>query len=223
MLKSVRAKLFLTICIVIVIIILFFVVVSSAIIEKYYYYIKYKNSLNLYNYVNSNLDEEIDSDFEENIDKICLQNHQDIIIEKEDEILYSSRENFLKNFEEFTLVKSNVKYSIFNQSDILYSDGNVNIRLMQDKKHGISFMMLYAKLNSGTSVYIRTSTEAINETTGITTQFLSVVAVVTIILGGIVILIITERFTKPIEKLDKIARNIAKLNFSEKYELLRNR
>ena len=32
--------------------------------------------------------------------------------------------------------------------------------------------------------------------------------------------IVTERFTRPVEKLNKIARNIAKLDFSENYELL---
>ena len=51
-------------------------------------------------------------------------------------------------------------------------------------------------------------------------RFLVIVGMVTILVGGIAIWIITEKFTKPIEKLDKIARNIAKLDFSEEYELL---
>ena len=51
-------------------------------------------------------------------------------------------------------------------------------------------------------------------------RFLGMVGGITILLGGIAVWIITEIFTRPIEKLDKIARNIAKLDFSEKYELL---
>ena len=50
-------------------------------------------------------------------------------------------------------------------------------------------------------------------------RFLGMVGGITILLGGIAVWIITEIFTRPIEKLDKIARNIAKLDFSEKYEL----
>ncbi|MCI8309257.1 MAG: GHKL domain-containing protein [Clostridia bacterium] len=220
MLKSVKTKLFLTICIVIVIIILFFVVINSTIIEKSYYYEKQNDSLNAYNYINENLNEDIDNNLEDIIDKMCLQNNYDIVIEKDGDVVYSSRENFLENFEEFTEVKSIVKYSIFNQSDILYSNGNVNIRIMQDKKHGMSFMMLYAKIDSGNNIYVRTSISSISEATQVSNKFLNIVAVITIIFGGVVILIVTERFTKPIQKLDKIARNITKLDFSEKYELL---
>ena len=51
-------------------------------------------------------------------------------------------------------------------------------------------------------------------------KFLAIVGIVTILLGGITIWFITEIFTKPIEKLNKIARNIAKLDFSEEYKLL---
>ena len=51
-------------------------------------------------------------------------------------------------------------------------------------------------------------------------RFLCVVGIVTIVVGGVAVWIITEKFTRPIEKLDQIARNIAKLDFSEKYEIL---
>ena len=131
-----------------------------------------------------------------------------------------SHSYFLDSFEEFTQINSKIKYSIFNKENILYSDENVNIRLMQDKKYDLNFMVLYGKLDSGDNIYIRTSTSAINEMTNVSNKFLGVVAVVTIVLGGIVVLIVTERFTKPIEKLNKIAKNIAKLDFSENYELL---
>ena len=51
-------------------------------------------------------------------------------------------------------------------------------------------------------------------------KFLAVVGSITILVGGFTVWFITEIFTKPIEKLSKIARNIAKLDFSEEYELL---
>ena len=51
-------------------------------------------------------------------------------------------------------------------------------------------------------------------------RFLTIIGVAIIIISGISIWIITSRFTRPIEKLDKIATNLTKLDFSEKYELL---
>jgi signal transduction histidine kinase len=221
MLKSVRSKLFLTIGIIIIIIILFFVVVNSTIIEKYYYYKKQKDSINAYEYINLKLSENnIDDSLKEEIYKICLENNYDIIIENDGTLEFSSRENFLDDFEEFTVVKSKVKYSIFNQDDILYSDGNVNVRIMQDKKHGMSFMMLYATLDSGENIYVRTSISIINEATQVSNRFLILVAAIAVIFGGVATLIATERFTNPIEKLDKIAKNMTKLDFSESYEVL---
>ena len=69
------------------------------------------------------------------------------------------------------------------------------------------------------TVYIRTTDSTISDVFDYI-RFLSIVGVVTIVVGGIAVWIITEVFSRPIEKLDKIARNIAKLDFSEKYELL---
>ena len=53
--KSVRAKLFLTLCIVILMIIVFFIVINNVVLETIYYLSKKDASLNLYNYINDNL------------------------------------------------------------------------------------------------------------------------------------------------------------------------
>lgn len=68
-------------------------------------------------------------------------------------------------------------------------------------------------------VYIKTTDSVISDVFDYV-RFLGIVGIISIIIGGIAIWIITERFTRPIEKLNKIARNISKLDFSEKYELL---
>ena len=69
------------------------------------------------------------------------------------------------------------------------------------------------------AVYIKTTDSTITDLSDYI-RFLGIVGTLTILIGGIAIWIITEIFTKPIEKLDRIARNISKLDFSEKYELL---
>ena len=69
------------------------------------------------------------------------------------------------------------------------------------------------------AVYIKTTDSTIPDLFDYI-RFLGIVGGITILIGGIIVWIITERFTRPIEKLDKIATNISKLNFSEQYELL---
>jgi len=176
--------------------------------------------LNAFEFINSNFDGKANSNFENEVKKLSLENEYDIIIKNKDEELYASNEDFLKDFDELSKINSKIKYSIFNHEDILYSDGNISIRLIRDKKYDLKFMLLYGSLDSGEEVYIRMSVSAIKEMTYVSTRFLGIVAIITIMLGGIIILLVTEKFTNPIEKLDRIARRMAKLDFSEEYELL---
>ena len=53
--KSVRAKLFFTLCIVILMIIAFFVIINNAVLETLYYYSKKNILLDTYNYINENI------------------------------------------------------------------------------------------------------------------------------------------------------------------------
>lgn len=69
------------------------------------------------------------------------------------------------------------------------------------------------------AIYIKTTDSNISDRLDYI-KFLGIVGIFTIVIGGFTIWIITEKFTKPIEELDKIARNIAKLDFSKNYELL---
>ena len=52
--KSVRAKLFLTVCIIMLMTILFLIVVNSAMLETFYYYNKKESSLSLFEYIKEN-------------------------------------------------------------------------------------------------------------------------------------------------------------------------
>ena len=57
-LKSVRAKLFFTLCIVILMIIGFFVIINNVMLEAIYYYSKYNAVLDAYNFINENIPKE---------------------------------------------------------------------------------------------------------------------------------------------------------------------
>ena len=57
-LKSVRAKLFFTLCIVILMIIGFFVIINNVMLEAIYYYSKYNAVLDAYNFINENIPQE---------------------------------------------------------------------------------------------------------------------------------------------------------------------
>ena len=221
--KSVRAKLFFTLCVVILMIIGFFIIINNAVLEALYYYSKKESTLETYNYINENLSkilEEEKEKYELELEKIAINNNFEIlIIGTDNNLVYSTNKNFVEDFGEINEIKYEVKYSIFNKSEILYSKENITIRRIKDKKNGIPYILLDGKLDSGDKIYIRLPITPIQDSVNISNRFIYIIGIATIVLGAIAITFITERFTKPIEELNDIANEMSNLNFKRKYRI----
>ena len=222
-LKSVRAKLFLTLCVVILMIILFFVVINSAVLETLYYHNKKEISLNTYDYINANIPKTI-SEYEKHkyeleLDKISINNSFEIVILDGENLVYASNKNYVSDFGIINDINYDIEYSILNKEDILYAKNSISLRNMVDKKNGIDYLLLKAKLDNSNVLYIRMPITPIESSVDISNRFIYAMGVVAVILGGIAILFITERFTKPIEELNEIANEMSNLNFKRKYRI----
>ena len=221
--KSVRAKLFFTLCVVILMLIGFFIIINNAVLEALYYYNKKESTLETYNYINENLSkilEEEKEKYELELEKIAINNNFEIlIIGTDNNLVYSTNKNFVEDFGEINEIKYEVKYSIFNKSEVLYSKENITIRRIKDKKNGIPYILLDGKLDSGDKIYIRLPITPIQDSVNISNRFIYIIGIATIVLGAIAITFITERFTKPIEELNDIANEMSNLNFKRKYRI----
>ena len=223
--NSIRIKLFATLAIVIIIIIAFLIIVSNAILETFYYMSKKDTSLSTYEYINTNIPKELNDEnkglYEDYLEKEAIANNYEIIILNGEEEAYVSHKNFLSHFNKATLqeISYDVEYSIMNRSDLMYSKDGVTLKRAQDKKNGLNFLLLSAKLDNGNKLYIRMPVSPIQESVSISNKFLAVIGVVTICLGGAAIVVITDRFTKPIVELNEIANSMANLDFSKKYRI----
>jgi len=225
--KSVRTKLFITLCIVVLMIIAFLIIVNNVVLETIYYHSKKEASLNTYEYINNNLPKTLEGEgkgqYELELEKIAIDNNFEIIILDEDNEIYLSNKNFLSGFGNVADIKHDVKYSIFSSAeDIMYASDGVNIRRIQDKINGRAFILLSAELDNGNKLYIRMPTTPIKESVGISNNFLYILAFVSVAFGGIAITFITEKFTKPIEQLNDIANRMSKLDFGKKYKVQNN-
>ena len=217
--QSVRIKLFFTLCVVIVMIIAFLVIINNSVLESFYYYSKKNASLEAFEFINQKIDDTEIADFSLELEKLSLTNNFDIIIKDGDSEIYATNKDFSENFGEIPEVKYNVEYNVFRQDEIMYSNQNVTIRKIQDKKNGINFILLSGTLDNGDSIFIRMPITLIKESVEISNKFLYLIALIAVILGGIAITWITERFTKPIEELNDIANKMAKLDFTKKYRI----
>lgn len=222
-LKSVRAKLFITLCVVILMIIGFFVIINNAVLEALYYYSKKEAILDTYEYINEkilkNMNEEEKGRYELELEKVAVNNNFEILILNGEEIVYATNKNFLPNFGNINEIKYDVRYSIFNKSDVMYSEGEINIRRINDRKNGIVYVLLSSILENGNKLYIRMPVTPIQDSASISNRFIIVMGTAAIILGGIAITFITQRFTKPIEELNDIANEMSNLNFKRKYRI----
>ena len=97
--KSVRGKLFFTLCVIVMSIILFLVIVNSFVLEAYYQYAKNSQLKKVYSTINSYYNGEIKiSNIEEELNQISIKNNFDIIIRNQQgNAVYLSNKDFLAN------------------------------------------------------------------------------------------------------------------------------
>lgn len=216
--KSVRMKLFLTLTIVVLIIIAFLISLNNVVLETYYLYSKRNSLLNSYEYVNNIYSSAtIDSDIELEFDKLSLNNNFDMVVCTENgETVYSSNRNFLDTIEQINETEKVEANNLPN--GVLYNDSVIHINQIKDKKTSLNVILLYGKLNNGYKLYIRLPIASIQESVKISNNFLLLIGSFTVLMGGLAVSVISNRFTKPIYELDNIARKMANLDFSRKYQ-----
>ena len=214
--KTVRGKLFFTLCIVVLSIILFLILVNSFVLEKYYQYTKSNQLKVLYDNINDyyNSEKQIDN-FKDELDRISIKNNFDIIIkDQSDNAVYLSNKDFLSNIRviiDFWGTNKRQEYKIIEETDKL------EIRNIKDTETSANYILLSGKLDNGYGVYIRIPISSIQESVRISNRFLYLIAGIVIVIGGIAIIYISKTFSSPISELNSIAKKMANLDFSHKY------
>lgn len=140
--KSVRAKLFFTLCIVVVIIIAFLIIANNFVLETFYLYSKQQNLIavnnainDYYNNNNSNINIELE------LEKIAVNNNFDILIKNDNNIsIYSTDKDFLS-----TINRINTITSFFprENQDVLYKNNNMLIRKVEDTRKRSNIYIIY--------------------------------------------------------------------------------
>ena len=214
--KSVRSKLFFTLCIIVLSIILFLIIVNSFVLEKYYEYAKSSQLKDVYNMINSYYNGElIVNDMEDELDQISIKNNFDIIIRNQQgSAVYLSNKDYLSSIKiiiDFWGIDRRQEYQVLEESD------NLQIRNVRDTETKINYIMLSGKLDNKFETYIRIPLSSIKESVRISNSFLYTIATIVIVVGGIAIIYISKSFSNPISEINNIAKKMARLDFSHKY------
>ena len=214
--KSVRGKLFFTLCVIVVSIILFLIIVNSFVLEKYYQYTKSSQLKDVYNMLNAYYNGEIQiNNMEYELNQISIKNNFDIIIRNQQgTAVYMSNKDFLSNIKiifDFWGINSNQENEILEQTE------DLQIRNIKDSETKINYMMLSGQLDNNYETYIRIPLSSIKESVRISNSFLYTIASIVIVVGGIAIIYISKSFSNPISEINNIAKKMARLDFSHKY------
>ena len=214
--KSVRVKLFLTLCFIVISIIVFLILVNSFVLEKYYQYTKSKNLKVAYGTINSYYTGKIQVDnINDELDKISIRNNFDIIVkDNENVVVYMSNQNFLSNIRQiisFWGMDRNQESSIIEKND------NFEIKKILDNETKMNYMLLTGILDNDYVAYIRLPMSSITESVQISNKFLYFIASIVIVVGGILTLYISKQFSSPISEISTIAKKMSNLDFSQKY------
>lgn len=231
-LKSVRVKLFLSLCIVVSMIVLFLIIINNVVLESFYLYSKTKSVKLAYEKINSYYNAIVENpniqiNIEEELNKIALKNDFDIlIVNNQNTLIFSSDKNLSSSINKINqiIIDSRNKEFILEEkvntkSRIMYKNSKVTIRRIIDEKNLMNYIFLSASLDNGDSLYIRIQVESIQESVKISNNLLILIGGVSILIAGVLASVISKKFTEPILELNDIAKNMSKLDFSKKYRV----
>jgi two-component system sensor histidine kinase VanS len=85
-----------------------------------------------------------------------------------------------------------------------------------------NFLNFTAKMHNGDYLWLGTPLPEIQQSIAISNQFFLLTGILTIIAGGIMVLLYSRSFTQPIRELNMIAQNMVKLDFSRMYPVKTN-
>lgn len=217
-LKSVRIRLFLTLCVVVITLVICLIAVNSLVLENFYIYSKTNTIKELYNKINNYYEEPtLDISLETELKKAAFRNNFDILIKADtDLILFSTNKDFLSNI---TSIENKTKTHFEERKNLLYSDEKMTIRKIDDTSNSLNYILLYGKLDNGYSLYIRIPIAPIEESVRISNTTLVTIGAITILISAFAASLISRKFTKPILQLNDITKKMANLDFEQKYRI----
>lgn len=212
--KSIRTRLFLTLSITLTIIIVLFIIANNIILERFYIYSKENNLLEAYKTINFYYNSEETTDIDSKLQEMEINNNFEILITTPyNATVYMSNNDFTPSY--MSII---IKREFLHNASAIYSGDKIIINQSQDITTGYKFIYLTATLDNEYKLYIRVPIAAIKESVKISNTFLQLIGIITLIISGIIVVIISKRFTEPILQLNEVARKMSRLDFSSKYK-----
>ena len=210
--KSIRFRLFGTLCISIVLIIFCLIIINNVVLETFYLYSKTTTAVNISEGINDYYNGVFTYNINDRLREQERKNNIDILILDESfNVVYCSNQEIIESV--------NILNSVYNiRSNLIYSQSNILIQKVEESKNN-QYLLLRAYLDNGYTNYIKIQIQPIKETVRISNDLLLIIGVLMIIIAAVIASIIANKFTKPILQLNRITKRMANLDFSQRYRI----
>ncbi len=115
--------------------------------------------------------------------------------------------------------KQNFEKNLIQMNQKELKEGKAIIIFSQEPRIQTNFINLVTTLNTGDYLILNTPFASINESARIANRFFLFTGLLTFIVGSIVIYFFAKKLIRPILKLNDLAQRMAKLDFSQKYQV----
>ena len=104
-----------------------------------------------------------------------------------------------------------------DEDSILAKNDKYTIQKKFDSEVGTNYLEMWGVLDKGFRFLMRINMDSIRDSVQISNEFIKYICVFGMILAGIIVMIITNRVTKPIAELTELSKRMADLDFNAKY------
>ena len=210
--KSIRFRLFGTLCISIVLIIFTLIIINNVVLETFYLYSKTTTAIHISEAINSYYNGIYTYSINDKLREQEITNNIDILILDDSfNVVYCSNQEIIDSV--------NILNSVYNiRSNLVYSQKNILVQRVEESKNN-QYLLLRADLDNGYINYIKIQVQPIKETVRISNDLLLIIGVLMIIIAAVIASIIANKFTRPILQLNSITKRMANLDFSQRYRI----
>lgn len=104
-----------------------------------------------------------------------------------------------------------------SEENLLLNTDDYKMQVVMDYRTQTEYIEMWGMLDNGYLFMLRSALEGIQESVSISNRFLTYVGLVAILISALLVLWLSNRFTKPILELAKISERMKHLDFEAKY------
>lgn len=192
---------------------------NTTFLEQYYSKMKTDQLVNGYDTVNGAAKRGMltDDELDVQLDRLCDNGNIELLIISSDGTVVRSTSNdsgnLINRFMDVLFGAAADK----GRQEVVSTD-NYSVLQVTDRRMSSEYLVLWGTLDDGNLIMMRTALESIRESVHIANRFLAYIGACGILLSAVIVVLVTQRITRPIRQLTDISRQMTELDFTAKYE-----